>query len=80
MAAILFRYAQHKNYDVTIGDISLDGYADAYQISRYAVFAMQWANENGLIVGRSGSMLVPQGTAIRAEVATILMRFCENIA
>nr|WP_297172298.1 S-layer homology domain-containing protein [uncultured Agathobaculum sp.] len=80
MAAILFRYAQHKNYDVTIGGMSLNEYADAHQISGYAVSAMQWANENGLIIGRSGNMLAPQDTATRAEVATILMRFCENIA
>ena len=40
---------------------------------------MQWANENGLITGRTDTTLAPQSTATRAEVATILMRFCEDV-
>ena len=80
MAAILYRYAQYKGYDTSVGGMSLAEYTDADQISSYATTAMQWANENGLITGRTDTTLVPQGTATRAEVATILMRFCENIA
>lgn len=80
MAAILYRYASFMGYDVTVDNTSLNAYADASQISSYAVTAMQWANENGLITGRSETTLAPQGTATRAEVATILMRFCENVA
>ena len=80
MAAILYRYAQYKGYDTAVGGMSLAEYTDADQISSYATTAMQWANENGLITGRTDTTLVPQGTATRAEVATILMRFCENIA
>lgn len=80
MAAILYRYAQYKGDDTAVGGMSLAEYTDADQISSYATTAMQWANENGLIMGRTDTTLVPQGTATRAEVATILMRFCEDIA
>lgn len=79
MAAILYRYAQFKGYDVTASN-DLSSYTDASQISEYATTAMQWANAEGLITGRTSTTLAPQGTATRAEVATILMRFCENIA
>ena len=70
MATILYRYAQHKGYDTAVGGMSLAEYTDADQISSYATTAMQWANENGLITGRTDTTLVPQGTATRAEVAT----------
>ena len=80
LAAILYRYAQHKGYDTAVGGMSLAEYTDMNQISAYAGTAMQWANENGLITGRTDTTLVPKGTATRAEVATILMRFCEDIA
>ena len=79
MAAILYRYASFKGYDVT-GKADLAGYTDAGQISDYAVDSMAWANETGLIGGVSATSLQPQGDAIRAQVATILMRFCENVA
>ena len=80
LAAILYRYTQYKGYDTSVGDMSLAGYTDADQISAYAAAAMQWANGNGLITGRTDTTLVPQGTATRAEVATILMRFCTDVA
>ena len=79
MAAILYRYAQFKGYSVTASN-SLNGYADASQLSSYAIAAMQWANAEGLITGSTSTTLNPAGNATRAEVATILMRFCENIA
>ena len=79
MAAILYRYASFKGYDVT-GKADLAGYTDASQISAYAKDAMSWANKAGLIGGVSATTLQPQGSATRAQVATILMRFCENVA
>lgn len=79
MAAILYRYAQHKGYDVTAkADLSV--FTDAAQVSTYATDAMAWANASGLISGTSATTLSPAGSATRAQVATILMRFCENIA
>lgn len=80
MAAILYRYAEEKGYDVTAGGMALNEYTDAAQISAYAQTAMQWANAEGLITGNTATTLNPQGEATRAEVATILMRFVENIA
>ena len=79
MAAILYRYASFKGYDVT-GKADLAGFTDATQISDYAKDAMSWANQEGLIGGVSANTLQPQGSATRAQVATILMRFCENVA
>ena len=79
LAAILYRYAELKCYNVSASG-SLSGYTDASQISSYATTAMQWANSTGLITGKTSTTLSPKGNATRAEVATILMRFCENIA
>lgn len=80
LATILYRYAQYKGCDVSVGGMSLNEYTDASQISAYATTAMQWANENGLITGVTNTTLEPQGSATRAQVATILMRFVESIA
>ena len=79
MAAILYRYAQYKGYDMT-ASADLSGYADVSEISSYAVPALQWANAEGLIEGTSATTLSPKGSATRAQVATILMRFCETVA
>lgn len=78
LAAMLYRYAQNKKYDVS-GAKSLDGYTDAQSVSSYAVPALQWANAAGVVNGKSGSKLDPKGNATRAEVAAMLMRFCENV-
>ena len=79
MAAILYRYAQFKGYDVS-NTGNLSGYTDAAQVSEWARSAMGWANAQGLITGNTATTLNPTGSATRAEVATILMRFVENEA
>ena len=73
LAAILFRYAKQKGYDVG-KSVELNGFEDANTVSGYATDAMRWAVASGLIQG-SNSKLNPKGTATRAQVATILMRF-----
>lgn len=73
-AAILFRYANYKNYD-TSGRSPLNGYSDAGKISNYAREAMAWANSAGIINGRTPSELAPKGSATRAEIAKIMMVF-----
>lgn len=78
MAAILYRYADWKDYDVSASQ-DLSASSDAAQISAYAQTAMQWTNAEGLITGNTATTRNPQGEATRAEVATILMRFCESI-
>ena len=81
MAAILYRYAQYKGFDVSVGeDTNILSYTDFDAISEYAIPALQWACGAGVIQGVTEDTLVPQGTATRAQVATILMRFCENVA
>lgn len=79
-AAILYRYARYKDYNTAVDNVSFNQYTDAHQISPYAITAMQWANAEGLITGNTATTINPQGSATRAEVAVILMRFCENIA
>ncbi len=79
MATILLRYATWKQYDTT-ADKSLSDYADYAEISGWATAALEWANAEGLILGRTETTIVPQGDATRAEVATILMRFIEKFA
>lgn len=79
MASILYRYARYKGYDMD-GAADLSGYADAGSISPYAMPALQWANANNLVSGTTPTTLNPGGSATRAQVASILMRFCENIA
>ena len=79
MAAILYRYAQYKGYD-TAKTADLSAFADAGSISGYAQEAMRWANGSGLINGISAAVLNPAGTASRAQVASILMRFGGNTA
>lgn len=75
MAAILYRYSQYKGYDTTASD-NLASFSDAAEVSTYAVDAMGWSVGSGLISGFSGNVLMPRGSATRAQVATILMRFC----
>ena len=79
LAVMLHRYAQHEGYDVSIGeDINILSYADAFDVSEYAVAALQWACGAGIISGTGdGSTLTPQGEATRAQVSVMLMRFCE---
>lgn len=77
LAAILYRYAQYKGADVSRkNDLLLFG--DRASVSAYAVDAVSWAVEAGLITGIDGR-LEPSGYANRAQVATILMRLCENV-
>lgn len=78
LAAVLFRYAKYKGYDVSATSTP-DHYEDAESISDYACKAMQWAVGAGLIAGRSETRLSPAGTATRAEVAAIFMRFVEKV-
>ena len=79
MATMLYRFAQYKGMDAVTLQENLTGYPDGDQVSDYAIPAMNWAVGQGLIAGMENGTLVPQGSATRAQVATILMRFCENV-
>lgn len=78
MAAILYRYAQYKGYDVT-KRADLSGYSDNGQVSAYAKDALAWANAAKLINGVTNTTLAPQGNATRAQVSAILHRFCDGV-
>lgn len=76
LATILYRYAKQKGYDVS-RSAALTAFSDADKVSGYAAEAMQWAVAEGLLQGSNGK-LNPQGSATRAQVATILMRFMQK--
>ena len=79
-AAILYRYAQSKGIDVSVGEnINSLSYVDVQQASEYAIPALQWAVGAGVLNGKNGGRLAPTGTATRAEIAAIMQRWCENI-
>lgn len=73
LVTMLYRYA-----DVPEASGTLDAFADADTVSAYAVDAMRWAAANGIVNGSHGR-LNPHGNATRAQVAAMLMRFCEKM-
>ena len=80
LAVILYRFALYKGYDLSAGeDFDLSAYADAGDVSEWAIPAMQWACGAGIINGDGGGALAPQGEATRAQVAAMLMRFIESV-
>lgn len=78
MAAILYRYAQYKQYGTT-ASAGLNGFSDAAKVSAYAKAPLSWAVAEKLVNGSEGRLL-PTGNATRAQVAAILHRFVENVA
>ena len=78
MAAILYRYAQYKGYDVT-KKADLSGYSDNGQVSAYAKDALAWANAAKLINGVTNTTLAPRGNATRAQIAVILVRYADGL-
>ena len=80
MALILYRYAQHKSYDVQVDGEPLEGFQDVEKISDWAVEAMAWAVNAKLLSGTGDHLLTPAGTATRAQVAQVLANFCQTVA
>lgn len=78
VVTILYRFAAYKNYNLSV-PVSLDDYSDAGRLSSWAEDAMCWAVSEGIISGTSATTIAPQGTATRAQAATMLMRFCERM-
>ncbi len=81
LATILFRYCNAEGLD-TSGRTELGSFPDKGKISAYAEDALSWAVSEGLVTGTktgSSTYLDPKGNATRAQVATILMRFIENV-
>ena len=78
LVTMLYRYAEAAGYDVSAA-ADLSGYPDAGKVQTYAQEAMSWAVADGIVEGMDGN-LNPAGNASRAQIATILMRFCEDVA
>ena len=78
LVTMLYRYAEAEGYDVSAA-ADLSGYPDAGKVQPYAQEAMSWAVAEGIVEGMDGN-LNPAGSATRAQIATILMRFCEGVA
>lgn len=79
LALMLYQYAWNMGYDLT-ADADLSVYADGGAVSPWAQEAMGWAVAQGLMGGTGGDMLSPGNTATRAQIAVMLMRFCQDIA
>ena len=79
MVVMLYNYAKYKGYDVT-ASAGLSKFADNASVSTWAQPAMQWAVAEGYISGMGDNQLAPQGTATRAEIASVIMRFMEATA
>ena len=79
LAAILYRYAAYQGYDVS-QRADLSGFGDASSISGYAQEALSWAHAQGLVLGFEDGSLRPQGTASRAQIAAVLMRFLAAVS
>ena len=78
IAAIMFRFAKYKGYDVSVGEsTNILSYTDAESISEYAISAMQYVVGSGLMKGKTETTINPQDNATRAEIAAILQRFLE---
>lgn len=76
LATFLCRYAAYQGINTKTSN-DLTEFVDSYQISDYAVEAMGWAYDQGLITGKSSTLLKPKDYATRAEVALVLTRYCE---
>ena len=76
VAAIMYRYAQYKGYDVSAGESTdILSFKDANSISEYAVTPMKYAVGAGIINGKSSTGLYPKDNTTRAEIAAIIFRF-----
>lgn len=80
MALMLYRYVQYKGYDTTQSGTGVQTFTDYGDISDWALEGVTWAVNAGLLGGKGNGILDPTGYATRAEVAQILMNFCETIA
>ena len=77
LAAILYRYTQYKGWSTAAASGNLDGFKDAASVSSYAVDAMNWAVDEGLLKG-ANNKLSPKSNATRAQVAAIIHRYLKG--
>ena len=78
MLTALWRYAQKHNVDVSVGeDTNILSYEDAFDISEYAIPAMQWACGAGIIAGTGEGKIQPEGALTREQMSVILYRYSQ---
>lgn len=78
LAAILYRFAKTEGKDDTENGTEILRFSDTGDVADWAKEAMAWAVDHGIITGKGGNLLDPQGKATRAEVAAMLMRYCQD--
>jgi len=79
LSAIIYRYAKHIGMDTSVTEAFGD-FNDKADVSEWALEAMTWATNKGIITGKPGELLDPKGSATRAEVATIYQRLISMMA
>lgn len=79
LVAMMYRYAQEKNYDLTANN-DLNSFPDKDSISPYALSAIQWAVGAGVISGEGDGIINPQGNSSRAACAQIMMNFMNKFS
>ncbi len=79
LVTVIYRYAALKGNAKAPEESALE-YSDAYEVSSWAAEAFRWAVQADIVKGDEAKRLAPKGTATRAEIATIMMRYCENTA
>lgn len=77
MVQMLYHYARYKGYDLS-GSYDLSAFRDGDKTADWAREAMAWALAQGIVSGKGGSTLDPEGSATRAEIAQLLQNFLEN--
>ena len=79
LATIIARYAQYKGMDTTAGGMAIREMADYDTIPAWALEGMTICYNNGILSGKPGNLLDPNGTAVRTELATILMNYANHM-
>ena len=79
LATILYRYAQYKGFDVSVGNVDAVSFFDASEISDWAMPAIRWACGTGMMLGDDQGKLLPGSGAARAQAAALIHRFAEKM-
>ena len=77
MAAIVYRYAEYKNCDITVNETA--NYVDSGSISDYARNAVDWLSEQEIMSGNTDGTFAPQANSTRAQTAAVFMRINEKL-
>ena len=79
LASVIYLYAKFKGADITYSS-NIKSFDDAGEVSEYAISAMNYCFDKGIINGKSETTINPKDNARRAEIALIIQRLCSVIA